>query len=240
MLEHGEKGLFTRINNHPEQLGSMAKGKVFFVDESWSDAVPGIARVQIRKEGPNYGFIVGEMVQLAIPDAHDLAAFLRDELDGNLDYRVLERHQTATGYYVSESLDKERTCYALIDGQIQQIPDLNGKILWSKPVKDFLAQQFFQKDKNTVSQDLFRASIPDNFLCMAEEVQDIESCEDIPILNQALQCRLVRGFAAKDGVAVYTFTDRFQYLCRFSAEMIHELSEWIVKLNRKAVDQITS
>lgn len=238
LLERGEKGLYTRINNHPEEFGSNAKGKVFLVDRSWADAVPGIANVRVRRETQRYGFIVGEMVPLTVPDPYDLAVFLRDELNGSLDYRMLEWHQTETGHYVSESYDEDRTCYAVLDGEIQQIPDLNGTVIKREPVKDFLAAQFFRDEKDEVLRDLSRAVIPEKFLCKARDVRDVKNCGDEPLLTQALQYRLIRGFVAAENITVYTFTDCFQHICRFPAEMIHMLAEQIEILNRQAVKKL--
>lgn len=76
-LLRSEKGLFCRLNLHPEENGYRAQGKVFFPDRRCADNLcegPVIVKSVIDKG--NYGFFVGEMVQYRAPSDEQVSQYI--------------------------------------------------------------------------------------------------------------------------------------------------------------------
>lgn len=74
LIFEGPKGLYARINNHPEVDGEWALGKVFFPVRN-SKLTAGWAKVTITKECDTYGFIDGDNIRYP---AFDRCAFAEE------------------------------------------------------------------------------------------------------------------------------------------------------------------
>lgn len=76
-LVHGDRGLYTRLNLHPEIDGCYAKGKVFFPDRSCADdLVYGEAIITEVKDKGTYGFFKGHNVKYDWPTEDQLDAYI--------------------------------------------------------------------------------------------------------------------------------------------------------------------
>lgn len=74
-LHENERGLYCRMNLHPEIFGTRQKGKMYFVDRSCRDKLcMGPAVITEVHERTSYGFITGHMKQFEVPSDLQLAA----------------------------------------------------------------------------------------------------------------------------------------------------------------------
>lgn len=73
-LNENERGLYCRMNLHPEIFGTRQKGKMYFVDKSCLDTLcVGPAVITKVFERTSYGFMVGHMKQFDPPSDLQLA-----------------------------------------------------------------------------------------------------------------------------------------------------------------------
>lgn len=76
-LLRNEKGLYCRLNLHPEEEGLHAKGKIFFPDRACAEHLcEGPVMIHSVKDKGNYGFFSGEMVQFKAPSDAQVSEYI--------------------------------------------------------------------------------------------------------------------------------------------------------------------
>lgn len=101
--------LCAKINNHPEIDGLQNKGKFFFPDPSWKDAIEGPAIVTLTYEQSNYGFIIGKPAKLenVLKEKDKFVQYLREEkrekfscIEGDTELKIVNSPIRGTYMYV--------------------------------------------------------------------------------------------------------------------------------------------
>lgn len=76
-LFQGTRGVYTRMNLHPEIFGTRRSGKLYFPDKSCKDNLcPGPAVITEVIERTNFGFFKGYMRQYAAPTEKSIAGYI--------------------------------------------------------------------------------------------------------------------------------------------------------------------
>lgn len=127
-----ERGLFTRMNLHPEVDGFSSRGKIYFPDRSCAEKLcAGPAVITEVKDKGNYGFFTGHMVQYEWPDDNALLEYI--EKDGFMNRHMLtfvETEHFGKIVVLSEQLIYESSRYfpchkalGIYDGELVSITD---------------------------------------------------------------------------------------------------------------------
>lgn len=99
ILVRNEKGLYCRLNLHPEEDGYHARGKIFFPDRQCADTLcEGPVCIKTVADKGNYGFFVGEMVQYKAPSDEQVSEYI---IQNNLYESKVHFMKGKFGTYVS-------------------------------------------------------------------------------------------------------------------------------------------
>lgn len=91
ILSKSDRGLYCKLNLHPEEDGAYATGKPFFPDRDCKEPLEeGFVVVESVKDKGNYGFFMGKMKTFEAPSENDVVDYLFDRFGGGAVYKRVD------------------------------------------------------------------------------------------------------------------------------------------------------
>ena len=229
-------GIETRLNSHPERDGSVAKGRYFYPDKSWTTAREGLADVTICCEKERYGYLLGEMISVSAPTRKEMAQYLMTHWEPPVTSQTIQKIKTKYDSYfrIHDELEADVN-YAVIDGSLQNFSEkLGGRVEWEAPLSEFLEWEAFGKNRDLVLKYLRQGKIPSDFFSCRDsmDVYRVLSVQENALLDKAIKDGLIIGYSNGKS-SVFRFTDDPMVYCRYPLTEIKQMSECIVENNIK-------
>ena len=164
-LSRNEKDgrLCARIVTHPDVVGRKSKGKRFFPDRSWVDAVPGYAKVNVFLEMPKYGFLTGEMLNYTFTDLAKIFEYTRDHFIPRQCISLV-KDKAHGEYYVYRSIKNEKTYRFVLsdkDNSVSRVAvyqdewdELVPNIVWTRSLEELYLREAFTEEQVLGGEDI--------------------------------------------------------------------------------------
>lgn len=246
----GDKGLFVRLNLHPEVDG-VTRGKICFPDRECADKIrSGPVVITGAKDKGNYGFFTGHMVQYEWPDDDKLLDYI--ENDGFMSrYRLtyVETEHFGKIIVLSEYVglaNRYFPCHRALgvqNGDIVSISDTAvltdpGDDIRSVDVADLLCREYMGCDFNKITDQFIQ--IPDQWT-RALRVRSYDKYVS-DLIDDAVDSGIVSPKILEETVFFYEFSSYglLATIHGFSKEEMEEIVKTVNQINMAAQEQIKS
>lgn len=246
----GDKGLFVRLNLHPE-IDGITRGKICFPDRECADKIrSGPVVITGAKDKGNYGFFTGHMVQYEWPDDDKLLDYIeKDGFMSRYHLTYVETEHFGKIIVLSEKIslvNRYFPCHRALgvqNGDIVSISDTAvltdpGDDIRSVDVADLLCREYMGCDFSNLTNQFIQ--IPDQWTKRLRIRKYDMYISDL--MDDAVDSGIVTPRLLEESVFFYEFSPYglLATIHAFSKEEVEEIVKTVNQTNMAALEQVKS